>query len=359
MQRCVNVIGVGMSAFSPAAAGPGLADLIGRTARLALLDAGLSASRLSAVYAATDSDASLQRALEHCGLGQVAVRQFAPDSEDSGLMLSCAWQALVQDQAQAILVVGVQGAIGPWPYPDALLEHLGASARAYMARYQARPETFAMIAVKACQHAALNPEAAFRRALTLDQVLQARLLAEPLTSAQFAWPSAGVAAVLLCSADFARLHCPGPQVRILALASASPTEGIVDIGYDTQVAAARELYELAGIGPQDVQVCELHDASTLSEMLLYEALGFCPEGSAEKLVEEGDNTYGGNLVVNPSGGLLSLGLAGAASPLAQCIELVQQLRGSAGRRQVDNARTALQQHTADAGTVIATLYQRD
>jgi acetyl-CoA acetyltransferase len=177
----------------------------------------------------------------------------------------------------------------------------------------------------------------------------------------------GVAAVLLCSGEFAARHCPGPQVRTLAQTCISPRQlvatglasSFADVGYDINAAAAQELYEQAGRGPQEVEVCELHDSSTLHELLLYEALGFCLEGSAETMVEEGDNTYGGNLVVNPSGGLLSLSQAGAASSLAQCIELVQQLRGSAGRRQVVNARIALQHQTGTDGTVITTLYQRD
>jgi acetyl-CoA acetyltransferase len=168
----------------------------------------------------------------------------------------------------------------------------------------------------------------------------------------------------LCSSEFARRHGNGVLVQVVAQACVTPQQvndqgaTFAGVDYEVNVAAARELYEQAGRGPQEVDVCELHDLSTVSELLLYEALGFCAEGYGEKLVEDGDNTYGGNLVINPSGGLLTLGQASAASALAQCIELVHQLRGSAGRRQVADAQLALQHQTGDDGTVTATLFQR-
>ncbi|MCW8277296.1 lipid-transfer protein [Pseudomonas sp. PCH199] len=285
---------------------------------------------------------------------------------DGSALFARACQAIILGQAESILVLGVQGGAAI-SAPGQALERLGTLAQDYMARYQTRPETFAMIAVKARQHAALNSLAAFNRALTLEQVLEAEMIAEPLTHPQFAWASSGVAAVLLCSSEFAWRHASSQMVRIAAQACVSPQQvsnanqgsTFAGIDYDVNVAAARELYEQAGRGPQEVAVCELHDISTISELLLYEALGFCPEGSGEKMVEDGDNTYGGNLVVNPSGGLLTLGQASTASNLAQCIELVHHLRGSAGRRQVVDAQLALQHQTGADGTVTTTLYQRD
>ncbi|MFK8331072.1 thiolase C-terminal domain-containing protein [Pseudomonas sp. BJa5] len=367
MQRCVNVIGVGMSPFSPVALNPGLDALIGTTVLQALGDAGVSASALDRVLVASDpiEGATLQRALQRAGLARVALQHCAQDAVEGSILIARARQAILLGQAECVLVLGVQAALAA-PASVTTLAPLGVTACEYMRRYQARRETFAMIAVKARQHAALNPLSAFSQVLSLDQVLQAGMIAEPLTHPQFAWPSVGVAAVLLCSGEFARRHCPGPKVRMLAQACVSPLQvsgqepgSTFGVDYDLNVAAARELYEQAGRGAQEVGVCELHDSSTLGELLLYEALGLCPEGDAEKLVEDGDNTYGGNLVVNPSGGLLSLGQAVAASPLAQCIELVHQLRGSAARRQVVDAQLALQHQTGTDGTVIATLYQRD
>ncbi|MGH7461555.1 MAG: thiolase C-terminal domain-containing protein [Longimicrobiales bacterium] len=369
MQRCVNVIGVGMSPFGPASLSLNQTALVGDTARQALADAGLSAQEVGAVFAASDlmDKVILQRALERTGLGPVPFQCLPKGAADGCTLLFRACQAIQLGHAECVLVLGVQGALVPLLDLNATLERLATAAQEYMTRYQTRRETFAMVAVKARQHAALNPLAVFNGALTLDEVLEAPSIAGPLTHPQFAWPTSGVAAVLLCSAEFARRRVSGPAVRIFAQACVSPAQvagfgqgsNFASIGYEVNVAAARELYEQAGRGPQEVEVCELHDSSTLNELLLYEALGFCPEGNAEKLVEDGDNTYGGNLVINPSGGLLSLGEAPAVSGLAQCIELVCHLRGNAGRRQVAGARIALQHQTGAEGTVVATLYQRE
>lgn len=368
MQRCVNVIGVGMSPFSRAALSPDPAGMISATVGKALSDAGVPASNIAMVYAVSDLPdvATLQSALHHAGLAQVTRDDIQQDEIQSNTLLFRACQAILSGRAESILVLGIQGTPDR-PASGPTTECLGAAAREYMARHQARPETFAMIAVKAYQHAALNPLAAINNALTLEQVLEADKIADPLTRPQFAWPSSGIAAVVLCSSEFGLRHCTGPNVRITAQACVAPQQvtgmhqgtTFSDVNYEVNVAAARELYEQAGRGPQEVDVCELHDLGTVSELLLYEALGFCQEGGSEKLVEDGDNTHGGNLVVNPTGGLLALGQAGAASTLAQCIELVQQLRGRAANRQVTGAQLALQHQAGVDGTVTLTLYQRD
>lgn len=131
------------------------------------------------------------------------------------------------------------------------------------------------------------------------------------------------------------------------------------VGYDMTKAAAQQVYEAAGIGPEDLQVVELHDCFTVNELLTYEALGLCPEGEAEKFIWDGDNTYGGEVVTNPSGGLLSKGHPLGATGLAQCTELVWQLRGTADKRQVAGARIALQHNLGLGGTCVVTLYRRD
>ena len=130
------------------------------------------------------------------------------------------------------------------------------------------------------------------------------------------------------------------------------------VGFSMAQAAARQVYEAAGIGPQDVDVVELHDCFAQNELLSYEALGLCPVGGAERFVCDGDNTYGGQVVTNPSGGLLSKGHPLGATGLAQCTELVQQLRGAAGPRQVDGARLALQHNLGLGGACVVTLYER-
>ncbi|MEG1040077.1 MAG: lipid-transfer protein [Pseudomonas sp.] len=364
MQRCVNVIGVGMSAFSPAVLSREPTLLVGEVLAQTLADAGLSATDVGAVFAATGQmDAErLQRALDRAGLAALPLSIQA----DSCAVLFQAAEAVALGQCECALLLGVQDRLLPFAELGVNLPLLAATAREYMVRYRARGETLAMVAVKARQHASLNPLAAFQQLLSLDDVLQAPVIAEPLTQPQLAWASSGVAAVLLCSDPVARRAGGGPAIRVLAQARVAPAQvaGVdqdrrfAGSDYEVSVAAARELYERAGMGPQEVSVCELHDSSTIGELLLYEALGLCPEGGAEKMVEDGDNTYGGNLVVNPSGGLLSLGQAPAVNGLVQCIELVGQLRGTLGQRQVADAQIALQHQTGTDGTVITTLYQR-
>jgi acetyl-CoA acetyltransferase len=130
------------------------------------------------------------------------------------------------------------------------------------------------------------------------------------------------------------------------------------VGFSMAKTAALKVYETAGVGPQDIDVVELHDCFAQNELVSYEALGLCPLGGAEKFVEDGDNTYGGKVVTNPSGGLLSKGHPLGATGLAQCTELVQQLRGQADKRQVEGARLALQHNLGLGGACVVTLYER-
>ena len=131
------------------------------------------------------------------------------------------------------------------------------------------------------------------------------------------------------------------------------------VGFDMAQEAADQVYEAAGIGPDDIDVVELHDCFTTNEVISYEALRLTGEGTAEKFIEDGDNTYGGRVVVNPSGGLLSKGHPLGATGLAQCAELTWQLRGEAGPRQVEGATTALQHNIGLGGAAVVTLYQRN
>ena len=131
------------------------------------------------------------------------------------------------------------------------------------------------------------------------------------------------------------------------------------VGYDMAKACAKKVYEQAGIGPEDVEVVELHDCFTANELLTYEALGLCKEGEAEKFIWDGDNTYGGKFVTNPSGGLLSKGHPLGATGLAQCTELVWQLRGQAEARQVEGAKVALQHNLGLGGACVVTMYRKD
>jgi acetyl-CoA acetyltransferase len=178
-------------------------------------------------------------------------------------------------------------------------------------------------------------------------------------------PTCGAAAAIVCSADFAERHGLDRSVRIRAQAMTTDSPATFAahdmrevVGYSMAKAAARRVYEAAGVGPEDLDVVELHDCFAQNELLSYEALGLCAEGGAQRFVDDGDNTYGGRIVTNPSGGLLSKGHPLGATGLAQCTELVQQLRGNAGARQVEGARLALQHNLGLGGACVVTLYER-
>jgi sterol carrier protein 2 len=179
-------------------------------------------------------------------------------------------------------------------------------------------------------------------------------------------PTCGAAAAVLCSAGFAARH--GLDARVSIRAQAMTTDSPVAfeardmrevVGFAMARAAANEVYHAAGVGPDDVDVVELHDCFAQNELITYEALGLCAEGEAEKFVLDGDNTYGGRFVTNPSGGLLSKGHPLGATGLAQCYELVHQLRGTAEARQVDGARLALQHNLGLGGAAVVTLYEKN
>ncbi len=173
------------------------------------------------------------------------------------------------------------------------------------------------------------------------------------------------AAAIICSEEFARANGLRTDVAIKAQSMTSDlpstfNEGsmIKAVGYDVTASAAHNVYEASGVDPRDIKVVELHDCFTVNEVLCYEALGLVEEGGAEQFILSGDNTYGGRVVVNPSGGLLSKGHPLGATGLAQCTELVWQLRGDAGPRQVDGATLALQHNLGLGGAGVVTLYEK-
>jgi acetyl-CoA acyltransferase len=211
-----------------------------------------------------------------------------------------------------------------------------------------------------------NPYAQFQQEYTLDEILGSPEIYSPLTKLQCSPTSDGSGAAVLASEEYVAQHDLADQaVEIVGqalvtdFASTFETRTARDIiGYDMNVHAARAAYEMSGLGPEDVQVIELHDCFSANELWLYEALGLCGEGEAGKLIDNDDTTYGGRWVVNPSGGLISKGHPLGATGLAQCAELTWQLRGTADKRQVDNVSAALQHNVGLGGSAVVSLYQR-
>jgi acetyl-CoA acyltransferase len=242
----------------------------------------------------------------------------------------------------------------------------GAAGREHMARHGSEPEHFAKIGHKNHKHSVNNPYAQFQTEYTLDEILDAPTIYEPLTKLQCSPTSDGSGAAILASEDFVDRHgLAARAVEIVGQATTTDFETSLStrtardvIGYDMNVRAARAVYEQSGLGPEDFGVIELHDCFSANELLLYEALGLAEEGEAPRLVDDGDTTYGGRWVVNPSGGLISKGHPLGATGLAQCAELTWQLRGEADARQVDDLDAALQHNIGLGGTAVVTAYQR-
>jgi sterol carrier protein 2 len=247
------------------------------------------------------------------------------------------------------------------------LKYFGGAGKEYIDRYGATPKLFAQIRAKASRHAANNPLALFRKVVTEDEVMASPMVFPEvgMTRLMACPPTCGAAAAILVSEEFARRRGLDRSVAIIAQAMTTDRSEVFRspslismVGAGMARDAVQQVYQRAGIGPEDVDVVELHDCFAQNEVLSYEALGLCPAGGAEKFVADGDNSYGGRYVTNPSGGLLSKGHPLGATGLAQCTELVEQLRGNCGARQVENAKVALQHNLGLGGACVVTLYQR-
>ncbi|MFI7104350.1 lipid-transfer protein [Streptomyces sp. NPDC050161] len=242
----------------------------------------------------------------------------------------------------------------------------GNAAREHMDRYGTTAEQLAAVGAKNHRHSAHNPNAQFRDVYTVGEILESRTVHRPLTKLQCSPTSDGSAAAVVASERFVRAH--GLQERAVEIAGQAMTTDTEEsfasgscidvVGKPVSRAAARLAYEASGLGIEDVDVIELHDCFSVNELLTYEALGMCGDGESGKLAADGATTYGGRWVVNPSGGLISKGHPLGATGLAQAAELVWQLRGTAGERQVAGARTGLAHNIGLGGAAVVTLLRK-
>ncbi len=394
MSQRVKVAGVGMIPFTK----PGASDdypVMGETAaRLALEDAGLDYGLVQQAYVGYvyGDSTSGQAALYGLGLTGIPMVNVNNNCATGSSALFLARQAVAAGIVDCALALGFEqmnpGALGaafsdrPSPLkrffkvrksmqgvdkkaPDAA-QYFGGAGQEYAEEFGTRNETFAKISEKARQHAANNPFAVFRERLSVDEIMNSPHIYGPLTRYQCCPPTCGAAAAVICSEDFARRHGLNNAITIKAQAMTTDFESTLHaeslrklVGVDMAKAAADQVFEEAGVGPEDVQVVELHDCFTANELLTYEALSLTPKGTAEQFIWDGDNTYGGRVVTNPSGGLLSKGHPLGATGLAQCAELVWQLRGDAGARQVSGAKHGLQHNLGLGGACVVTLYGAD
>lgn len=261
---------------------------------------------------------------------------------------------------------GVMAAAHGFEMTPPTAQIFGNAAREHMERYGTTAEQLAAVGAKNHRHSAHNPNAQFQDVYTVEEVLAAKTIHRPLTKLQCSPTSDGAAAAVIASERFVREHGLADRaVEIVAQAMTTDTEesfasgSCIDVvGKPMSRAAARQVYAAGGLGIEDVDVIELHDCFSVNELLTYEALGMCADGESGKLVADGATTYGGRWVVNPSGGLISKGHPLGATGLAQAAELVWQLRGTAGERQVPGARVGLTHNIGLGGAAVVTLLRR-
>lgn len=217
------------------------------------------------------------------------------------------------------------------------------AARNHMKRYGTTVQQFARVAAKNSYHGSLNPRAQFREALTIEDVLNAPMIADPLTRPMCSPIGDGAAAAVIVSEAKARELGITNPVRIASMALHSGWDHTGDEPGTVEL-CAREAYDESGVGPGDLNVIELHDASAPAELMAYESLGLCARGEGGLLIDSGATRLGGRLPVNTSGGLLRKGHPVGATGIAQVVELTEQLQGRSGDRQVPDARVALAQN---------------
>jgi acetyl-CoA acyltransferase len=381
-KREVCVIGVGMTKFERCERD--FTDLVREAVSDALAMAGVRPDELEQAFAGYVNGMSTQgqRALYSMGIGGLPVYNVHNYCSTGSSALHLAYQAIAGGLNECVLAFGFEKMQkGPLEKQLTGLENIakeadkgappvaarmfGDGGRQHMELYGTTREQFAKVSVKNHRHSVNNPRSQYREACTLEEVLASRMVYDPLTILQCCPTSDGAAAAVVCSREFAAKHGHGRPVKIVAQAMATDkledfaqgALGMIGVGMSRR--AAQAVYEQAGIGPEDVDVIELHDCFSTNELITYESLGLCKEGEGGRLIDTDAVTYGGKWVVNPSGGLLSKGHPLGATGLAQCAELVWQLNGMAEKRQVEGARIGLQHNVGLGGACVVTMYRRD
>jgi len=363
--RDVWIVGVGMTPFGKLPE-YGVRELAEQAVFAALKDAGARPGDIEIAYCGTEAMAADtpmlpgQIALEQAGITGIPITNIANACGSGSNAVREAWLALQTGLYDVALAVGVEKLTTPHPDQFHVLSRLGGAdlmlegsmgffppgvfsmaAIKHMHQYGTTREQIAMVAVKNNYNGSLNEKAHYKKAVTLEQVLNSRPVSYPLNVLDCCPISDGCAAVILCGADVAK-RFTGEPVRMLAASHKSGTyKDDPDLNADTTRRSAREAYEMAGVGPEDIDLCEVHDCFTFAEIQHYEDLGFCKKGEGGRFVEAGHADISGKVAVNPSGGLLAKGHPLGATGPGQINEVVQQLRGRCGKRQVPGARIGM------------------
>ena len=393
MGRKVFVVGVGMTKFEkPGSKDWDYPDMAREAGTKALDDAGIAYEKVeqAAVGYCYGESTSGERAIYEIGLSGIPVYNVNNNCSTGSTALFMAKQFIEGGLADCTMALGFErmekGSLGvkytdrtnpmdkhfklmidergfakappaPQMFGNAGIEH--------MERYGTTAEQFAKIGYKNHKHSVNNPYSQFQDEYTLQEILDSPTVFGPLTKLQCCPTSDGSGAAILCSEDFVRENgLEAKAVEILGMAMTTDFKSSFEksmikmVGSDMTKAAAKKVYEQSGMGPENVDVVELHDCFSCNEMITYEGLGLCEEGKGGEYVDSGANTYGGKHVVNPSGGLISKGHPLGATGLAQCAELNWQLRGEADARQVQDAKIALQHNLGLGGAAVVAMYRK-
>ena len=391
--RDVYISGAGMTNFGKFPQ-RGLRSLAAEAVSAALADAAIGPDSVGMVFFANAVGGLIsgqemirgQVALQDTGLSGLPLINVENACASGASAVHLAWMTVASGQADVAVAIGAEKLAHPMKErtfaaigtavdvddpPAAAAASLGgdaqpakrspfmdiyaATAEEYAERTDCRLEDFAQVAVKNHGHGVLNPRAQYGSLLSVEDVLASRAIAGPLTLLMCSPIGDGAAALVVTSAD--AVPSGQPTVRILAssIITGAPSQGQTPV-----TLAAGHAYELAGIGPDDVDVVEVHDATAPAELVIYEELGFADQGQGAALIRSGATALGGTIPVNPSGGLLSRGHPIGASGCAQLVELTDQLRNRAGRRQVDGAQIGLAQNAGgylfgDVATAVVTV----
>ena len=357
--REVAVIGVGQSIFGKLPE-KNVAELGAEAVSAALTDAGISPRDIQVAYASRLYNVwcTAQDILKEVGIRNIEMVNVENTCAGGSTAFRGVWKEIADGHYDIGIAVGVEsmttspiaGKLIP-PEKNDLDGHLGMTmpamfamvARRQMEEQGATPEDFAQISVKNHRHACLNPYAQYKKEFTVEEVLNSRMICEPITLLMCCPNTDGAAAAILCSKDIAKKYTTKP-IRVIAstLLSGDYKEFQKDITASPLLGKISNMaYEMAGCGPEDIDLVEMHDAFANEEMLRYEDLGLCKRGEGVGLIRSGATEIGGKIPVNPSGGLLSLGHPLSASGIRTICEIVLHLRNQAGARQTPNAKVGL------------------
>lgn len=366
MTERVLVSGIGMSPFGRST-GASTRQLASGVLEEALQDAGVDLSEIDIVFVANAVEGSMygqemvrgEVALRHLGLGNTPVVNVENACASGSTAVFMARQAILSGEARTAAVVGVERLTHPDRsisfraintavdvgeldgIPDdrsVYMELYAGKARLAIRDRGVTSEDIALVSVKNHAHGALNPLAQYGGTMTVEQVLESRTVSDPLTVLMCAPFSDGAAALVLTRED-TRANASRPRVEISAMAMRSGCDEVA--GQTAAQSAATAVYEATGVGPDDLDLIELHDAAASAELDIYEEIGLAPAGGAAALLRSGATGLGGRVPVNTSGGLVSKGHPIGASGVAQIYELTKQLRNDAGARQVESCRHGL------------------